>query len=247
MKFVVVGGTGLIGSKVVPRLQQQGHDVVVAAPANGVDVLTGEGLDSALVGADVVIDLSNSPAFDDATAMQFFETAGRNLLGAGTRAGVGHHVALSVVGTRRLIESGYFRAKARQEDLIRESGVPYSIIHSTQFFEFIPGIIKSGAVEGSVRLPAALVQPIASDEVAESVARVATLPPSNGVVEIAGPECAPLSVFVARYMGAVGDSRPIVSDPTTPYFGAVLEERTLVPGTAPWLGRANFDQWLQGV
>ncbi|WP_037073748.1 SDR family oxidoreductase [Pseudoxanthomonas suwonensis] len=247
MKFVVVGGTGLIGSKVVPRLQQQGHDVVVAAPANGIDVLTGEGLDSALVGADVVIDLSNSPAFDDATAMQFFETAGRNLLGAETRAGVGHHVALSVVGTRKLGQSGYFRAKARQEELIREAGVPYSVIHSTQFFEFIPGIIKSGAVDGSILLPAALIQPIASDEVAESVARTATLPPSNGVVEIAGPECAPLSVFVARYMRAVGDSRPIVPDTATPYFGALLEERTLVPETKPWLGRVDFGQWLQGV
>ncbi len=247
MKFVVIGGTGLIGSKVVARLQAQGHEVIVAAPATGINVLTGEGLDAAMVGADVVVDLSNSPAFDDATAMDFFESAGRNLLGAEARAGVGHHVALSVVGTQKLTASGYFRAKIRQEELIRGSGIPYTIIHSTQFFEFLPGIIKSSADGDAIRLPTALIQPIASDEVAESVTRAALQAPANGIVEIAGPEREPLPEFAGRFMQIVGDTRQVVADAGTPYFGAVLQEDTLVPEGAAWQGQVGFERWIAGT
>lgn len=247
MKFVVIGGTGLIGSKVVARLQEQGHEVIVAAPATGINVLTGEGLEAAMVGADVVVDLSNSPAFDDATAMDFFETAGRNLLGAESRAGVGHHVALSVVGTQKLAGSGYFRAKVRQEELIRGSGIPYTIIHSTQFFEFLPGIIKSSADGDAIRLPTALIQPIASDEVAESVTRAALGEATNGIVEIAGPDREPLPEFAERFMQVVGDTRQVVADPSTPYFGAALQEGTLVPEGAAWQGRIGFERWIAGT
>lgn len=247
MKFVVIGGTGLIGSKVVSRLQAQGHDVIVAAPATGINVLTGEGLDAAMAGSDVVVDLSNSPAFDDATAMDFFETAGRNLLGAEARAGVRHHVALSVVGTQKLVASGYFRAKIRQEELIRGSGLAYTIIHSTQFLEFLPGIIKSSADGEAIRLPTALIQPIASDEVADSVTRAALQEPVNGIVEIAGPERGSLPEFAGRFMRFVGDPRRVVADPRTPYFGAVLEEETLVPEGGAWQGQIGFERWIAGT
>jgi len=247
MKYVVIGGTGLIGSKVVARLQAQGHEVIVAAPSTGINVLTGEGLDAAMVGADAVVDLSNSPAFDDATAMDFFETAGRNLLAAESRAGVEHHVALSVVGTRKLTASGYFRAKIRQEDLIQGSGIPYTIIHSTQFFEFLPGIIKSSADGDAIRLPTALIQPIASEEVAESVSRAALQAPVNGILEIAGPERAPLPAFAERFMHVVGDTRQVVADAGTPYFGAMLQEGTLVPEGAAWQGQIGFERWIAGT
>lgn len=245
MKFVVIGGTGLIGSKVVERLRAQGHEVVVAAPSTGIDILTGAGLDQAMAGTDVVVDLANSPSFEDEAVLAFFSTAGRNVLGAEARAGVGHHVALSVVGTQKLAGSGYFRGKIAQEALIRESGIPYTIVHSTQFFEFLPGIIKSCTEGERVRLPSALVQPISSDEVADAVARVAVAAPANGVVEIAGPDRVPLPGLAERFMHATGDARDVVGDADAPYFGAKLEDDTLVPAGEAWLGGVGFDQWIE--
>jgi uncharacterized protein YbjT (DUF2867 family) len=245
MKIVVIGGTGRIGSKVVARLRGQGHEVIAAAPANGVDVLTGEGLDAAVTGARVVVDLSNSPSFEDAAALSFFETAGRNLLAAEARHGVSHHLALSVVGTEKLSASGYFRAKQAQEALIRESGIPYTIIHSTQFFEFLPGIIQSAADGSTIRLSPAFVQPIASEDVAEAVARFALQPPPNGIVEIAGPERESLSGLAQRFMMLIEDPREVVADLHAPYFGAELAADTLVPGKSAWKGSLNFDRWLE--
>ena len=244
MKFVVIGGTGLIGSKAVSRLERLGHEVVVAAPSTGIDILTGQGLDDAMAGTEVVIDLANSPSFEDEAVLSFFRTAGRNILEAETRAGVGHHVALSVVGTDKLAESGYFRGKIAQEALIRESSVPYSIIHSTQFFEFLPGIIKSGADGDQVRLPSALVQPISSDEVADAVVRIATSEPANGIVEIAGPEAYWMADLAQRYAEQTGDGRKVVGDVSTPYFGAKIHETTLIPAGEAWLGKINFDRWM---
>ncbi len=245
MKVVVIGGTGLIGSKVVARLRGQGHDVVPAAPSTGIDVLSGTGLDAAMAGTEVVVDLANSPSFEDDAAMAFFRTAGQNVLAAEARAGVAHHVALSVVGTEKLSASGYFRAKIEQERLIRESGRPYTIIHSTQFFEFLPGIIQSAADGGTVRLSPASVQPIASGGVAEAVARIALQPPANGIVEIAGPERDSLAGLAQRFMSIVQDPRELVSDAQARYFGAELTTDTLVPGSAAWHGAMNFDRWLQ--
>lgn len=244
MKVVVIGGTGLIGSKVVARLKQQGHEAVAAAPSTGVDILTGAGLDEAMAGTDVVVDLSNSPSFEDAAVMDFFRTAGHNVLAAESRAGVRHHVALSVVGTDRLPASGYFRAKVAQEALVRESGIPYTIVHSTQFFEFLPGIIKSSEEAGKVRLSTALVQPIASDDVADAVARVVVEPPVNGIFEIAGPERAPLPALARRYMDSVQDDREVVGDAHALYFGAELEADTLVPQGAAWQGAVDFERWI---
>lgn len=246
MKFVVIGGTGLIGSKVVARLRDQGHEAIAAAPSTGVDILSGEGLDAAMAGTDVVIDLANSPSFEDAAVLDFFTRAGRNVLAAEARAGVRHHVALSVVGTDKLAESGYFRGKIAQEQLIRDSGLAYTIIHSTQFFEFLPGIIKASADGATVRLPTALVQPIASEDVAEAVATVALKPPANGIVEIAGPEREPLSELAQRFMSIIQDPREVVSDAHARYFGAELQNDTLVPAQAPtWQGGLNFEHWLQ--
>lgn len=246
MKFVVIGGTGLIGSKVVARLRDQGHEAIAAAPSTGVDILSGEGLDAAMAGTDVVIDLANSPSFEDAAVLDFFTRAGRNVLAAEAKAGVGHHVALSVVGTEKLAESGYFRGKIAQEQLIRDAGVPYTIIHSTQFFEFLPGIIKASAEGMSVRLPTALVQPIASEDVAQAVAAVALKAPVNGIVEIAGPEREPLSDLAQRFMSIIQDPREVVSDAHARYFGAQLQNDTLVPAQAPsWQGGLNFEHWLQ--
>jgi uncharacterized protein YbjT (DUF2867 family) len=245
MKIVVIGGTGRIGSKVVARLRGQGHEVIAAAPATGVDILTGEGLDAAMAGARVVVDLANSPSFEDAAALSFFETAGRNVLAAEAKHRVGHHLALSVVGTEKLSASGYFRAKQAQEALIRESGIPYTIIHSTQFFEFLPGIIASAAEGSTIRLSPAFVQPIASEDVAEAVARFALLPPANGVVEIAGPERESLSGLAERFMMLTEDPREVVADVHAPYFGAELAPDTLVPGNAAWKGALNFDRWLE--
>jgi uncharacterized protein YbjT (DUF2867 family) len=244
MKFVVIGGTGLIGSKVVSQLRSQGHEVVAAAPSTGVDVLTGEGLDAALAGADTVVDLANSPSFEDAAAMDFFRTAGGNLSRAEARAGVGHHLALSVVGTDKLAASGYFRAKIAQEQLIRESGIAYTIVHSTQFFEFLPGIIQSGTDGDTVRLPAALVQPIASTDVADAVAGLALQAPANGIVEIAGPVREPLADLVGHFMKAVQDPRTVLSDPGARYFGAELRLDTLVPAGPTWQGALDFDAWF---
>lgn len=245
MKFVVIGGTGLIGSKVVARLRDQGHEVVAAAPSTGIDILTGEGLDAAMAGADVVVDLANSPSFEDAAVMNFFQTAGRNVLGAEAKAGVGHHIALSVVGTEKLSASGYFRGKIAQEQLIRDSGIQYTIVHSTQFFEFLPGIIQSSADGETVRLPPALVQPIASEDVADAVARVAVQPPVNGIFEIAGPEREPLSDLAQRFMTIIQDPREVVSDVHARYFGAELQNDTLVPVRADWRGALSFEHWLE--
>lgn len=246
MKIVVIGGTGLIGSKVVARLAQQGHEVLAAAPSSGVNTLTGEGLDEAMAGTRVVVDLANSPSFEDQAVLDFFQTAGRNLAAAETKAGVAHHIALSVVGTDKLAASGYFRGKIAQERLIRESGIPYTIIHSTQFYEFLPGIIKAGTDGDTVRLSPAFVQPIASDDVADAVARVALATPANGIVEIAGPEREHLSKLAQRLMTLIEDPKTLVSDVHAPYFGAELQPDTLVPADGAWLGKIGFEGWLRG-
>jgi len=244
MKIVVIGGTGLIGGKVVDILSMKGHLVVAASPATGVDTITGEGLAQAMAGAQVVADLANSPSFADADVLEFFETSGRNLFAAETAAGVRHHVALSVVGTERLAQSGYFRGKIAQEKLIRASGVPYTIVHSTQFFEFLGGIAQAGSSGQTVRLSPALFQPISSDDVAAAVADYALGQPRNGIVEIAGPERVRISDLVRRYLKATADSRDVVEDAHAPYFGAELERDTLVPGAGPRIGAVNFDTWF---
>ena len=245
MKIVVIGGTGRIGSKVVARLRDRGHEVVAAAPQNGVDILTGEGVAAAMVGARTVIDLANSPSLEDAAALDFFRIAGLNILATEALAGVAHHVALSVVGTEKLSASGYFRAKLAQEALIRDSGIPYTIVHSTQFFEFLPGIIQSAAEGSTIRLSPAFVQPIASEDVADAVARVALDAPANGIVEIAGPERESLSGLAERFMALIEDPRQVVSDVHARYFGVELESETLVPSKAAWKGALNFDRWLE--
>ena len=227
------------------RLRNAGHEAVVAAPSTGIDILTGEGLDAAMSGTDVVVDLANSPSFEDAAVLEFFQTAGRNILGAESRAGVRHHVALSVVGTEKLAASGYFRAKIAQEKLIRDSGIAYTIIHSTQFFEFLPGIVKSGTDGDTVRLPTALVQPIASEDVADAVTRVVLQPPINGVVDIAGPQREPMADLARRFMSATQDTRKVVGDAHALYFGAQLQDDTLVPAGMAWQGAIDLDRWLQ--
>jgi len=228
MKIVVIGGTGLIGSKVVKDLRARGHTVVAASPTSGVNTMTGEGLKEALSGANVVVDLANSPSFEDAPVLEFFQTSGRNLFAAEAATGVRHHVALSVVGTDRLAQSGYFRGKIAQEKLIRESGVPYTIVRSTQFFEFLGGIVQAGTDGDTVRLSAAWFQPIASDDVAAAVADFAVGAPCNGVVEIAGPERVRLADMVQRFLAANHDPRKAVEDPTVGYFGAQLQDDALV-------------------
>jgi uncharacterized protein YbjT (DUF2867 family) len=242
MKIVVIGGTGLIGSKTVAILRQGGHEVVAASPNTGVNTITGEGLKEVLAGAQVVIDLANSPSFEDKAVLEFFETSGRNLHAAETAAGVQHHVALSIVGTDRS-DNGYFRAKVAQEKLIGASGIPYTIIRSTQFLEFLGAIAASGGDGNMVKISPGLFQPIASDDVAANVADVALAPPRNGIVEIAGPERAPFNEFVARYLKAVGDTREVVSDPEARYFGGRVEEYSLVPLGEARLGRIGFDEW----
>lgn len=245
MKILVIGGTGRIGSKVVDRLRVAGHEAVVAAPSTGIDVLTGQGLDAAMAGTEVVLDLANSPSFEDAAVLSFFVTAGHTILAAAARAGVRHHVALSVVGTDQLAASGYFRGKIAQEQLIRDSGLPFTIIHSTQFFEFLPGIVQSAGQGPTLRLPSADVQPIAADDVADAVARIALQPPVNGVVDIAGPQRDSMAALAQRFLQANGDTREVVADPDAPYFGAVLQQGTLVPQGEAWTGRIDFAQWLQ--
>lgn len=244
MKIVVIGGSGLIGSKVVERLRAGGHDVLAASPASGVNTLTGQGLDAALVGAQVVLDVANSPSFEDEAVMDFFRTSGQNLLAAEAKAGVKHHVALSVVGTDRLGESGYFRAKMAQEALIRESKIPYTIVQSTQFFEFLGSIAQSGADGDKVHLSPAFVQPISSDDVAMLTAEYALGSPLNAVVEIAGPERFRLSDLVQRYLKASKDPRTVVPDVHARYFGAELKDETLVPGPGPRIGALGFDGWF---
>ncbi len=242
MKILVIGGTGRIGSKVVDRLRAGGHEIIIAAPSTGIDIISGAGLDAAMAGTEVVVDLANSPSFEDAAVLDFFQTAGRNILAAEALAGVRHHVALSVVGTDKLAASGYFRGKIEQERLIRDSGIAYTIIHSTQFYEFLPGIIQSAG--DALRLPTALVQPIAAEDVADAVARISLQPPVNGVVEIAGPERTPMAALAQRFLDRTQDSRQVVADAQAPYFGAQLQEDTLVPVGQPWLGQQSFDGWL---
>ena len=245
MKIVVIGGTGLIGSKTVAILRQGGHEVVAASPNSGVNTISGEGLKAAVAGAQVVIDLANSPSFEDRAVLEFFETSGRNLLAAEAAAGVQHHVALSIVGTDRSPDIGYFRAKVAQEKLIEASGIPYTIIRATQFLEFLGGIAASGVDGNLVRISPALFQPIAADDVAAVVADVALAAPRGGIVEIAGPERAPFNEFVARYLKAVGDPREVVADPEARYFGGRVEQRSLVPLGEARLGRIGFDEWLR--
>jgi uncharacterized protein YbjT (DUF2867 family) len=245
MKIIVIGGTGLIGSKTVAILRQRGHDVVAASPQSGINTITGEGLKAALAGAQVVIDLANSPSFEDKAVLKFFETSGRNLLPAEAAAGVRHHVALSIVGTDRTPDNGYFRAKVAQENLIKTSGIPYTIIRSTQFLEFLGGIAASGTDGNTVRISPGLFQPIAADDVAAVVAEMALATPRNATVEIAGPERAPFNEFVARYLKSVGDPRQVVSDPEARYFGGRVEQHSLVPLGEARLGRIGFDEWLR--
>jgi uncharacterized protein YbjT (DUF2867 family) len=244
MKIVVIGGTGLIGSKTVAILRQSDHDVVAASPQSGVNTITGEGLKEVMVGAQVVIDLANSPSFEDKAVMEFFEASERNLLPAEVAAGVRHHVVLSIVGIDRS-DNGYFRAKVAQEKSIVASGIPYTIIRSTQFLEFLRGIADSSTEGNKVRLPPVSFQPIAADDVASAVAEVALAAPRNGIVEIAGPERAPFNDIVARYLKAVGDPREMVRDSDAPYWGARVEERSLVPIGEARLGRIGLDEWLR--
>ena len=244
MKIVVIGGSGLIGSKTVNKLRERGHEVIAASPASGVNTITGEGLEEALTGTDVVIDVANSPSFEDKAVMEFFETSGNNLLAAERKAGVKHHIALSVVGTERLQDSGYFRAKQVQENLIRRSGIPFTIVHSTQFFEFLGSIAASGAKGEAIHLSPAAVQPIASDDVAAAMADAALGAPINGIVEIAGPEKVSLSALVARYLTKMGDARTIVPDEHALYFGATLNDQSLVPGPDPRIGKIDFEKWF---
>jgi len=228
----------------VERLRTKGHDVVSASPASGVNTLTGEGVAQAVAGAHVVIDLSNSPSFEEKAVVEFFETAGRNLLAAEKAAGVGHHVALSVVGTERLQSSGYFKGKMVQENLIRNSGIPYTIVHSTQFFEFTGAIAQTGTVGQVTHVPTAYFQPIFSDDVADAMVAVALAPPVNGVVEIAGPEKVRMSDLVARYLAAIKDPRQVVGDSRARYYGYEIDDGTLVPGNSPRIGATRFDDWL---
>ena len=245
MKIVVIGGTGLIGSKTVAILRQGGHEVLAASPNSGVNTITGEGVKEAVAGAQVVIDLANSPSFEDEAVLEFFETSGRNLLPAETAAGVRHHVALSIVGTDRMPDNGYFRAKVAQEKLIEASGIPFTIIRSTQFMEFLRGIAAESKDGNVVRLSPGLFQPIAADDVAAIVAEVAVAAPRNGIVEIAGPERAPFNEIVARYLKAIGDARQVVSDPEARYWGGRVEERSLVPLGEARLGHIGLDEWLR--
>jgi uncharacterized protein YbjT (DUF2867 family) len=245
MKIVVIGGTGLIGSKTVAILRQGGHEVLAASPKSGINTVTGEGLKAAMAGAQVVIDLANSPSFEDQAVLNFFETAGRNLLAAETAAGVRHHVALSIVGTDRTPDNGYFRAKVAQEKLIEASGIPYTIVRATQFLEFLGTIADTSAVGNQIRLSPGLFQPIAADDVAAIVADVALTAPRSGIVEIAGPERAPFHEIIARYLKAVGDPREVVSDPEARYWGGRVEERSLVPLGEVRLGRIGLDEWFR--
>ena len=253
MKIVVIGGTGLIGSKVVAKLTEHKQEAVPASPRLGINSITGEGLAEAMDGTSVVVDVSNSPNFEYQTALEFFQTSTRNLLAAEAAAGIGHHVALSVVGTATLADggdpdtttAGYFRAKLTQEELIRASGIPYSVVHATQFFEFITSIADDATDGGTVRIPPILFQPMAADDVAAGVARVAVGAPENGVVEIAGPEQLRFEDVVRRVLAAADDQREVVADPKAGYFGITVTERTLVPGDRPRLGEMRLDDWLR--
>jgi uncharacterized protein YbjT (DUF2867 family) len=244
MKIVVIGGSGLIGSKLVPKLREQGHEAVAASPNSGVNTLTGQGLAEALKGASVVVDVTNSPSWEDAAVMKFFETSTRNLLSNEATAGVGHHVALSVVGSERMPDSGYVRAKVAQEKLIKESSVPYSIVRATQFFEFLKGLADISMEGGKVHLPPVLFQPMAADDVASGVGRIAVGPPVNGTVEIGGPEQFRLNELVRRRLATLKDSREVIADPHAQYSGAEVSDQSLVPGKNAQLGETRFETWL---
>jgi uncharacterized protein YbjT (DUF2867 family) len=244
MKIVVIGGSGLIGSKLVNKLREQGQEAIAASPNSGVNTVTGEGLAEALQGASVVVDVTNSPSWEDAAVMKFFETSTRNLLSYEATAGVGHHVALSVVGTERMPDSGYFRAKVAQEKLIKESSVPYSIVRATQFFEFLKGLADISMDRGKVHLPPVLFQPMAADDVASGVGGIAVGAAVNGTVEIAGPEQFRLNELVARRLATLKDSREVIADPHARYSGAEVNDRTLVPGKNAQLGKTRFETWL---
>ena len=244
VKIVIIGGSGLIGKKLVKNLRQRGHKVVAASPSSGVNTLTGEGLAEALAGASVVVDVANSPSFEDKAVLEFFETSGRNLLAAEATAGVGHHIALSVVGTDRLLASGYFRAKMAQEDLIKASAIPYTIVRATQFFEFVGAIAQSATDGQTVRLPPALMQPIVSDDVAAALAEIAVAEPLNGTVELAGPEPIQMDELVQRYLSANRDARKVTTDVQAGYFGTAVNDQSLIPGDHPRLGPTRFEDWL---
>jgi uncharacterized protein YbjT (DUF2867 family) len=244
MKIVVIGGSGLIGTKLVKKLRERGHEVVSASPSSGVNTITGEGLAQALEGAQVAVDVANAPSWEDQAVLDFFETSGRNLLSAEAAAGVRHHAALSVVGTERLLTSGYFRAKLAQETLIKASQVPYTIVRATQFFEFVGGIAQSATEGATVRLPSALMQPIVSDDVAAALADVAIAEPLNDTVELAGPEPVRMDELVRRFLSANGDSRKVITDTHALYFGINVNDQSLTPGENPRLGPTRFEDWL---
>jgi uncharacterized protein YbjT (DUF2867 family) len=246
MKFVIIGGSGLIGSKVCKNLQDLGHEVISASPSSGINVISGEGLADALKGADVVVDVANSPSFEDHAALHFFETAGHNLFAAEKVAGTKHHVALSVVGTERMLDSGYFRAKMAQEKLIKASGVPYTILRATQFFEFIGAIAYSGREDGNtIHLSSAALQPVASVDVAAALTAIAQKAPINQTVEVAGPDRRPIVEFVSEYLKHTKDPREAVPDDTVPYFGAPINDKSLTPGDNPIVGATRFEDWLE--
>jgi uncharacterized protein YbjT (DUF2867 family) len=244
MKIVVIGGSGLIGSKLVPKLREQGHEAIAASPNSGVNSVTGEGLEGALKGAAVVVDVSNAPSWEDTAVMKFFETSTRNLLTQEAAAGVRHHVALSVVGSERMPDSGYFRAKVAQENLIKSSSIPYSIVRATQFFEFVKGIADFSTDGNTIRLPTALIQPMAADDVAGAVGQVAMGSPVNGTVEVGGPEQFGLDELIRRALASWKDPREVIADPHALYYGAAVSEETLVPGKDARLGQTRFDTWL---
>ncbi|HXI70495.1 MAG TPA: SDR family oxidoreductase [Verrucomicrobiae bacterium] len=245
MKIVIIGGTGLIGTKLVNKLRDQGHDVVAASPSKGINSVTGEGLAAALAGAQVVVDVTNSPSWEDQAVLEFFETSTRNLLAAESVAGVRHHVALSVVGTERLLASGFFRAKLAQEKLIQASSIPYTIVRATQFSEFVGSIANSATDGQTVRLPSALLQPIVSDDVATALAGVAVAEPLNRMVELAGPDAIPLDELVRQFLKANHDPRTVITEEQAKYFGIPLKQRSLVPDGNPRLGATHFADWLR--
>jgi uncharacterized protein YbjT (DUF2867 family) len=245
MKIVVIGGSGLIGKKVVANLRGRGHEAVAASPSSGVDAVTGAGLARALEGAAVVVDVANAPSWEDDAVLAFFEASGRNLLAAEADAGVGHHVALSVVGTDRLLAGGYFRAKMAQEGLIQASAIPYTIVRATQFFEFVGGIAQAATEGTTVRVPPVLMQPIAADDVGAAVADAALAAPRNGTVDLAGPEPIRQDELVRRFLAATGDPRTVVADPEARYFGIPVDDRSLTPGDRPLLGPTRFEDWLR--
>jgi uncharacterized protein YbjT (DUF2867 family) len=244
MKIVVIGGSGLIGSKLVTQLREHGHEAIAASPNSGVNTITGQGLAEALNGASVVVDVSNSPSWEDSAVLKFFETSTRNLLSSESPAGVGHHVALSVVGSDRMPDSGYFRAKVAQEKLIKESSIPYTIVRATQFFEFVKGLADISMDGGKAHLPHVLFQPMSADDVATALARIAVAPPANGIIDIAGPEQFRLDELVRRRLATLNDPREVIADPNARYSGALIDDQTLVPGKDAQLGETRFETWL---